>query len=300
MHDVYHLYLFPLIRIIKEAGVTKTEFLFDRLCTAIFLVFNKFDVEYYVPEDMNEINQFYAGLTPLYHLIYANWEASMQRQAGMLDSVIREFWGDVSTVLDVSCGIGTQVIGLAALEYCVTASDLSPEEVERAKQEAGARNLSISFSVADMRSAHDHHKSQFDIVISCDNSIPHLLCDEDILTAFQQFHKCTRPGGGCIITVRDYEKEDLSKQQVRPYGIREEGGARWLLWQVWDPHPPLYDVTMYFVEDRGEAECRTHIMRSTYYAIRIPKLIDLMTEAGFSDVRRVDDRFFQPIITGTR
>ena len=224
----------------------------------------------------------------------------MQRQAGMLNSVIREFWGYVSTVLDVSCGIGTQAIGLSSLGYIVTASDLSPEEVERAKQEAAARRISIAFSVADIRQAHDHHMGQFDVVISCDNSIPHLLSDKDILTAFRQFHDCTRPGGGCLITVRDYEKEDFSKQQVKPYGIREDNGARWLLWQVWDPHPPTYDVTMYFVEDRGEAECRTHVLRSTYYAIGTTRLQELMREAGFLKVRRLDDRFFQPVIIGTR
>ncbi|MCP4117908.1 MAG: hypothetical protein GY737_21420 [Desulfobacteraceae bacterium] len=36
----------------------------------------------------------------------------------------------------------------------------------------------------------------------------------------------------------DWEKEDFSKQQVKPYGIREEDGIRWLIWQVWDPQPP--------------------------------------------------------------
>ena len=249
---------------------------------------------------MKETNRFYAELTPFYHLIYPNWEASMQRQADMLDSVIREVWGGVSTVLDVSCGIGTQALGLAGLGYTVTASDLSPEEVERAEREAAARDLPIAFSVADMRQAHEHHASQFDVVMSCDNSVPHLLADGDILSAFRQFHACTRPGGGCIITVRDYEKEDFSKQQVGPCGIREENGTRWLLWQVWDPHPPTYDVTMYFVEDRGGPECRTHVMRSTYYAVSMTRLGELMREAGFKGVRRLDGRFFQPMIIGTR
>lgn len=249
---------------------------------------------------MIDTNQFYAGLTPLYHLIYPDWELSIQRQADMLNSVIREFWGDVTTVLDVSCGIGTQAIGLAGLGYNVTASDLSPEEIERAKQEAVSRNLCIAFSVADMCQAHKHHASQFDVVMSCDNSIPHLLSDEDILSAFRQFHACTRPGGGCIITVRDYEQKDLSKQQIKPYGLREEKGVRWLLWQVWDPHPPMYDVTMYFAEDRGGPECTTHVMHSTYYAVGIQRLKELMSQAGFEGVRRLDDRFFQPMLIGTK
>lgn len=249
---------------------------------------------------MNNTNQFYADLTPLYHLIYPNWEKSMQWQARMLDSIIQETWGNVSKVLDVSCGIGTQTIGLAQLGYDVTASDLSPEEIKRAKQEATTRNLSIAFSVADMRTAYDHHGAEFDVVLSADNSIPHLLSDKDILTAFRQFYACTRSGGGCIVTVRDYDKEDFTRQQIKPYGIREEDGVRWLLWQVWDPHPPLYDVTMYFVEDRGESDCTTHVARTTYYTVGVPRLIELMSEAGFVDVKLLDERFFQPLIKGIR
>jgi len=249
---------------------------------------------------MTNSNQFYAGLTPLYHLVYPDWDKSLKRQGNMLDSVIREVWGAASEVLDVSCGIGTQTLGLSGLGYDVTASDLSSEEINRAKQEAVKRELSVAFSVADMRRAFDHHQRQFDVVISCDNSVPHLLSDEDILAAMQQFYRCIRPGGGCIITVRDYEREDLSKQQVKPYGIREREGVRWLLWQVWDPRPPTYDLTFYFVEDRGEPVCPTHTFRSTYYAVTISSLIKLMRRAGFVDVRRLDDRFFQPMIIGTK
>ncbi|MCG8638665.1 MAG: class I SAM-dependent methyltransferase [Desulfobacterales bacterium] len=206
----------------------------------------------------------------------------------------------MSEILDVSCGIGTQAIGLAKLGYDVTGSDLSYEEIQRAAQEVTVRNLTLSLSVADMCYAHDHHMSEFDVVISADNSVPHLLSDDEILAAFRQFYKCTRPGGGCILTIRDYEKEDLSGQQVKPYGIRKKDGVWWLIWQVWDPHPPTYDFTMYFVEDRGKKECKTHVMRSTYYAIGITRLMELMPLAGFNDIERIDDKFFQPMIVGTK
>ena len=144
-------------------------------------------------------NEFYAGLTPLHHLIFMDWGKSIKRQGDMIDSVIHEMWDAASEIVDVSCGIGTQTLGLAGLGYVVTASDLSPEAVQRAKQEAAQRGLSVDFSVADMRRAFDHHQRQFDVVISCDNSVPHLLSDEDILAAMHQFYLCTRPGGGCII-----------------------------------------------------------------------------------------------------
>lgn len=73
--------------------------------------------------------------------------------------------GPARRLLDVSCGIGTQSLGLAGLGYEVTASDLSAESVERAKREAEARELSISFSVADMRQAFERHGSGYDVVL---------------------------------------------------------------------------------------------------------------------------------------
>ncbi|ETX05094.1 MAG: hypothetical protein ETSY2_25015, partial [Candidatus Entotheonella gemina] len=165
---------------------------------------------------------FYAALTPFYHLIYPNWEESVEHQAAMLDALIRDYWGHgVQSILDVACGIGTQCLGLAQRGYQLTASDLSSEEVMRARAEAAKRLLSINFSVADMRDAFRHHAQQFDLVIACDNAVPHLLSDEEIGMALQQFYACARPGGGCLISVRDYEKELGTGCEVKLYGMRD-------------------------------------------------------------------------------
>ncbi|MCG8333340.1 MAG: hypothetical protein MJE63_02415 [Proteobacteria bacterium] len=64
---------------------------------------------------MKDTKKYYSNLAPFYHLFYPNWEESINCQAAMFDCVIKEKWGNVSTVLDVSCGIGTQAIGLAKL-----------------------------------------------------------------------------------------------------------------------------------------------------------------------------------------
>jgi SAM-dependent methyltransferase len=244
---------------------------------------------------------FYDQLAPFYHLIYPDWEASISRQAAALNDIIREFWGQsVLTILDVACGIGTQALGLAALGYAVTASDLSSTAVERARQEAGKRSLSIDFSVADIRTASTHHRKNFDLVIACDNAVPHLLTDADLLTAFEQMFACTRPGGGCLITVRDYDKEELGGIQVKPYGIRVEGGNRYLVFQVWEFHGAIYDLAMYFVEDRGGSSCVTCVMRSQYYAVGTDHLLNLMKQAGFHSVERLDNQFFQPVLIGRK
>ncbi len=127
---------------------------------------------------------FYDQLTPFYHLVYEDWEASVHNQALALDNIIKEHWGDnVKCILDVACGIGTQSLGPASRGYSVTASDLSAPAVERARKEAETRKLNIDFSVADLRDAYVHHQKQFDLVIACDNVMPHLLTKDDLVEA---------------------------------------------------------------------------------------------------------------------
>jgi hypothetical protein len=151
-----------------------------------------------------------------------------------------------------------------------------------------------------MREAFQHHAQQFDVVIACDNAVPHLLGDDDISVALRQFYACIRPGGGCLISVRDYDKELGTGCEVRPYGVRDHEGKRYLVFQVWDWQDKHYDVAIYFVADRGGADCVTHVMRGRYYAVTTHTLIRLMQEAGFVEVQRLDGRFFQPVIVGTR
>jgi SAM-dependent methyltransferase len=247
------------------------------------------------------MDDFYDRMAPLYDLIFLDWDVSMERQAEQLAGIIHERWGTMArSVLDVACGIGTQSIGLARRGFQVTASDVSAAAVQRAKIEARRRGVEIGFSVADMRAARDHHNPQFDVVIACDNSLPHLLNDDEILNALRQMHDCTRPGGGCLITVRDYDREERGTGLVRPYGVRERDGRRYVILQVWDFKGDVYDLTMYFVADDGGDCPTTRVMRSKYYAIGTGRLLELMRRAGFASVERLDGRFYQPVLVGSR
>jgi SAM-dependent methyltransferase len=243
--------------------------------------------------------QFYDQLAPFYHLIHTDWEQSIQRHAAQLHQLIQIHWRTkTQTILDVACGIGTQALGLAQLGYQVTGSDLSDGEIARAHQEATKRGVHLSLSVADMQQAFDHHQQEFDLVIACDNAIPHLLSDAAIQATFAQLYHCVRPGGGLLISVRDYDNESRESPQVRPYGLRIENGKRYFIFQVWEFEGEIYEVSIYFIEDDRQANCQTHVMRGHYYAIGTTTLCQLITEAGFEQVQRLDEGYFQPVLIG--
>ncbi|WP_136413793.1 hypothetical protein [Herbaspirillum sp. ST 5-3] len=114
-------------------------------------------------------------------------------------------------------------------------------------------------------------------------------------------YACLCPGGGCVITVRDYDNEPRGTNIVKPYGVRMQGQSRYLLFQVWDFEDRYCNITIFFVEENmANGEVKTHAMRSRYYAISTSTLLRLMTEAGFKDVRQLDDAFYQPVLIGTK
>src|SRR5438034_3180643 len=85
--------------------------------------------------------------------------------------------------------------------------------------------------------------------------------------------------------------------QAKPYGIRSEGGSRYLIFQVWEFRDLIYDLTM-LVKDDGTRNCKTHVMRPQYYAVMTDRLIQLMTRTGYRNVQRLDNRLFQHVVIG--
>lgn len=242
---------------------------------------------------------FYDNLAGLYDLIYEDWPASIERQGDALAEIIRRRCPEAKRIGDVACGIGTQSLGLAARGFEVRGSDISSAAIDRARHEAATRNLTIGFAVDDMRRLTSYTDASVDVVMACDNSLPHLLGDDEIRDALRQFHRIVRPGGLCILSVRDYEAIERQPVRVVPYGVRERGGHRIVILQVWSFLGDQYDLDFYFVFDDGQT-AKTRVFRTRYYAIPIARIIDLAAEAGFVEVERVNGAFFQPLIIGRR
>jgi len=54
----------------------------------------------------------------------------------------------------------------------------------------------------DLRTLRHAASQSMDAVIACDNSLPHLLSDDELLQALRSCHRCLRPGGVAVFSVR--------------------------------------------------------------------------------------------------
>ena len=255
----------------------------------------------FCPPSRHMVRTFYDRLAPMYHLLYSDWERSIGRQGAALSMLLRELGvPDGALVIDAACGIGTQSIGLAERGYRVRGSDISTVAVARAEREMARRGLPGDFVVADLRDLASVHAEPASAVLACDNAVPHLLCDSQILAAFRSCFDRVVPGGALVISVRDYAGMVRRSPDVQPHAMHVEEGRRRLAVQAWEWDGDQYDVRLYLTEEYPDGTCETQLLRSRFYAISVGRLLQLIREAGFVETERRDGVLFQPVLVGIR
>lgn len=244
---------------------------------------------------------FYNQLAANYHLIFTDWDQSIERQGAALDRVIRSYLHDQTLrVLDCAAGIGTQAIGLARRGYAVHATDLSPAAIARAAQEAARRGVALSTGVADLRALAEQVPGVFDVVLACDNALPHLLEDAELRLAAENMRARLRPGGLLLLSIRDYDQLRLERPRTTPPVVVDGPDGRRIVFQVWDwaPDNATYTLELFLVQRDGDG-WRTSSYRTRYRALERAELDAILAQAGFMDLRwhlPQDTGFHQPLI----
>ena len=248
---------------------------------------------------------FYDHLADEYHLIFGDWEQAVRRQGKVLEGLLCSKMGAGRlSILDCSCGIGTQAIGLALRGHELTATDVSPESVKRAKREAERFGVQIAFGVADFRALEERVEGSFDVVISCDNALPHMLSHEDLLLAARSIRSRLRPGGLLLASIRDYDSIVRERPRSTMPSVFDSPEGKRIYFQAWDWEDDgrTYTVHLFLVrETGGHWEVRHH--ETHYRAVLRAELENVFEEAGFGDVAwhmPADSGYYQPIITARR
>ena len=145
---------------------------------------------------MDITQSFYDDMATQYEKLFLDWLSTTREQAIILDRIFKDNGFDRKAhVLDCACGIGTQSIGLAAIGYQVSASDISDGELAEARDRAKNNGVQINFEHADFRHLSDVFPEQFDIVIAMDNALPHMLTKTDLEAAIKSILGQTKDGG---------------------------------------------------------------------------------------------------------
>jgi SAM-dependent methyltransferase len=232
---------------------------------------------------MDIIQDFYDSMAPHYDKLFFDWRASVGEQAAILDRLFRQNGsGRDAKILDCACGIGTQSIGLAALGYPVTASDISAGALDEAKRRAAEAEADIRFERADLRALGETFSEVFDIIICMDNALPHMLSHDDLVAAVGSITDRLVQGGMFVASIRDYDALLQEKPSYSPPYIHQTEKGRRVSFQTWDWDGELYRLVQYIIDD--EEDLQIGKFRCIYRATRREELTALLRDHGCSEV----------------
>ena len=237
-----------------------------------------------------------------YDKLFQDWQAATREQAGILDRLFREYGYDrTACVLDCACGIGTQAIGLAALGYAVTASDISDGELAQARDRTAKNGVQIRFEHADFCRLSDTFTEPFDIVIAMDNALPHMLTGRALVAAVKSILGQLREGGLFVASIRDYDSLLTTRPPYSPPYIHKTDKGQRLSFQTWDWQEENYRLTQYIIED--EETLRISRFACEYRATRREELTKLLLDNGCSAAAwkfPEETGFYQPIVAARK
>ena len=156
---------------------------------------------------MNIIQSFYDHLATQYDKLFLDWQSTTREQAVILENLFKDHGFDRSArILDCACGIGTQSIGLAALGYSVTASDISEGALGEAKARAAEHPVEIRFDrvlyMTREEAAKDPSQQK-----ACYTGLP----DGDILSLASQIDALKKE----VERLKTFEENQVAFQQIK-------------------------------------------------------------------------------------
>jgi SAM-dependent methyltransferase len=109
-----------------------------------------------------------------------------------------------SAALDLGCGPGRHAIPLARRGFRVTAVDLSPFHLAKARERAEAAQAAVEFVQADMRTF--VRPDAFDLALSLFTSFGYFEDPADDLRVLRHVRESLRPGGVLVMDVASKER----------------------------------------------------------------------------------------------
>lgn len=188
----------------------------------------------------------------------------------------------IRTALDAGSGTGFHALLLAQLGVEVTAVDVSREMMDRLSAHARAMDLEVQPVLSTFQDLREYVHGPFDAVFCLGNSLPHLLTEDDLRRACENFHAVLRPGGMLFLQLLNYDR--IMSSRTRVQSVKESGDATYVRMYDYEQAGDLILFNLLRLEKQGGEAGQTHLT-VPLRALRSAGLTETLRRSGFADIR---------------
>ena len=233
---------------------------------------------------MNQYSDFAFVYDELMHDVdYDNW-------VKYIEDIIKSENVQVQNILELACGTGNLTIPLTKKNYDIAGIDISEEMLQVAREKAEKENVELVLLEQDIVEL-DFDVTNLDCILCGCDGFNYITYDEDLEGVFAKCHELLKENGLFIFDISSYYKLSTVLGN-NMYGENRENVA--YMWQnYFDDEQNLVEMELTFFVADENGKYDKHEERHLQRAYTEEEILDMLEEAGFSDIKVYGDFTFE-------
>ncbi|MDX9850827.1 MAG: methyltransferase domain-containing protein [Anaerolineaceae bacterium] len=221
---------------------------------------------------------------------FVNWDSRLAYEMPFIEKQINLLQGSKNRPLDIldsACGTGMHAIQLASAGHQVSAADLFPQMIAKARQNASNAGVPVNFQTAGLGNmAETFGTAQFDLLLCLGNSLPHLITAQELLETLQDFTDVLRPGGMLFIQNRNFDAVMQRQERWMEPQLYQEGGAEWIFQRFYDFLPNgLIRFNIATLHHKLDSDWQSGVTSTILRPQMSAELEQQLQQVGFEEIR---------------
>jgi ubiquinone/menaquinone biosynthesis C-methylase UbiE len=193
----------------------------------------------------------------------------------------------VKTVLDLTCGTGSQAFWLAKKGFEVVGSDINAKMLKVARDKNKEQGCEIKFIKGDMRTT---QAGEFDAVLTIFNAVGHLT-KKDFEKAMKNINKNLNPGGLYIFDIFNLgyltDKDNITKLTIDDQTQKGNAVYRKIQYSTISADGVLASYDIYH-EQKGNSKPKRSEAFQTLQVYNKAQLKEMLESTGFKVLKSTD------------
>lgn len=220
-------------------------------------------------------------------------EKASQASNAVIENILKKY--RVKTVLDMTCGTGSQVFWLAKKGYQVTGSDINAKMLKVATEKIKQNQLPVKLLKGDVRTL---QAGEFDAIITIFNAVGHLT-KADFEKAMQNIHRNLKPGGLYIFDIFNLnyllKDNNITQLTIDWQAVENQRKIREIQYSTIDYEGILASYTLLYSQEKSHPP-KLSKTKQTLQVYTAAQLKDMLHRNGFKVLKQCSidgSRFYE-------